>query len=211
MAKERYLSGAYEPRTSEEMRRYYDRWAEVYDVELAENAYQQPRRCAAALASILTDRQNSRILDAGCGTGLSGLALVEVGFLHIDGCDFSTSMLEKAFETDIYSKLFVADLNRSPLDAPTASYDAVTAVGVFSFGHVGPDALDEFLRVIKPGGLIVIGMNENYYEEGSVARKLEALKQAGKLEDVSREHGDHIPGTGLSGWVIVARSTLPAE
>jgi predicted TPR repeat methyltransferase len=209
MEKERYLSGAYEPRTSEEMRQYYDRWAEVYDVELTENAYQQPRRCAEALTRSLSDRRNARILDAGCGTGLSGLALVEAGFQHIDGCDFSKQMLEKAFETGIYSKLFVTDLNRPPLDTPTATYDAVTAVGIFSFGHVGPDALDEFVRVVKPGGLIVIGLNEKYFEEGSIARKLGALGQNGVLEEIAREHGDHIPGTGLSGWVIVARKALP--
>ena len=211
MEKERYLSGAYEPRTSEEMRQYYDRWAEVYDIELTENAYQQPRRCAEALTRSISDPRNARVLDAGCGTGLSGLALVEAGFLHIDGCDFSKAMLEKAFETGIYSKLFVTDLNCPPLDTPTATYDAVTAVGIFSFGHVGPDALDEFVRVVKPGGLIVVGLNEKYFEEGSIARKLDELKRKGKLEEVSREHGDHIPGTGLSGWVIVSRNTLQPE
>lgn len=205
MTKRQFLSGAYQARTSEEMREYYDRWAEVYDAELSENEYQQPRRCAEALAQHVEDPRSARILDAGCGTGLSGLALVETGFVHIDGCDLSTAMLEKAFETEIYSKLFVADLNNPPLDAHDAAYDAVTAVGVFSFGHVMANAIDEFLRVLKPGGMTVIGMNDHYFREGTVTARLDALRAERLIELLSCEHGAHIPGTGLTGWVIVSR------
>ena len=206
MAKQGFLSGAYEPRTSEEMREYYDRWAEVYDAELTENDYQQPRRCAEALVQHLENRDAVRILDAGCGTGLSGLALFEAGFFHIDGCDISNAMLEKAFQTDIYSKLFVADLNK-PIDSPDETYDAVTAVGVFSFGHIRADAIDEFLRILKPGAVIVIGMNDHYYREGTVTARLDALASDQSVAILSREHGDHIPGTGLTGWVIVVRKS----
>lgn len=212
MARQNFLSGAYEARTSEEMREYYDRWAEVYDAELTENEYQQPKRCALALSKCLDNNTDARILDAGCGTGLSGLALRELGYLHIDGCDISTAMLEKAFETGIYSKLFVADLNRPPLDTHDNIYDAVTAVGVFSFGHVMADAIDEFVRVSRPGAPIVIGMNDHYYREGSVTGKLNRLIEARRIAPVSEEHGDHIRGTGLTGWVVVVRKTeTPSE
>lgn len=205
MARQRFLEDAYKARTSEEMREYYDRWAEVYDEELSENRYQQPRRCAEALARHLEDSSAARILDAGCGTGLSGLALVEIGCRHVDGCDISKAMLEKAFETGLYSKLFIANLNQPPLDAHDGEYDAVTAVGVFSYGHVMADAIDEFMRVLKPGGLLVIGMNDHYYQEGTVPGKLRDLEEKGQLAPISLEHGDHLPGTGLTGWVIVVR------
>ena len=202
--KKRFLGNAYSSRTAEEVGDYYDQWAEVYDEELTENSYQQPRRCAMELARHLNDR-SARILDVGCGTGLSGIALSEAGYSHIDGCDLSQGMLEKAFKTEIYSKLFMADLNKPPLDAPDAAYGGIAAVGVFSFGHVQPDAVDEFIRVSQPGAPIVIGLNEHFYREGSLTAKLDALTTAGRIERLGETEGEHIPGIGMIGWVIAVR------
>jgi SAM-dependent methyltransferase len=199
--KKRYLASVYADRTTDEIREYYDRWSEVYDAELTENNYQQPRRCARTMLGHVPDL-NARILDVGCGTGLSGLALFEAGYRHIDGCDLSNGMLEKAFETGVYSKLFIADLNNPPLDAPNAFYDAVAAVGIFSKAHVRPDALDEFLRISKYDAPIVIGLNDIFYREGDFRKKLDALLETESIALISKEFGDHIPGTGLSGWVI---------
>ena len=204
MDKQRFLGNAYEERNAQEMRDFYDRWAAVYDEELTENEYQQPQRCAQALVRHLDDRQ-ARILDVGCGTGLSGIALKEAGYAHVDGCDFSTGMLEKAFKTGVYSKLFRADLNAPPLDAKDGEYGAITAVGVFSFGHIMPDAVDELLRIVVPGAPVVIGLNNHFHSQGTLNAKLDALAADGTIERVSEEHGDHIRGTGLTGWVIVVR------
>jgi predicted TPR repeat methyltransferase len=203
-AKERFLSNAYSVKTDEETRALYDRWAEVYDEELTENSYRQPARCAEALR-ILCDPQDCEVLDVGCGSGLSGLALRATGFDFVDGCDFSPGMLAKAEQSGHYRRLFATNLNQPPMDAEDASYDAATCVGVFSFGHVSPDALDDILRVVKPGGALVIGLNDHFYQEGSLTRKLAVLENAGKLSVKSSEHGEHIPGTGLSGWVISAQ------
>ena len=150
MSEKNYFEIAYSLKNSDEAREMYDRWADVYDRDLTGNEYQQPVRCAEALSAQLTDK-NARILDVGCGTGLSGLALREAGFQNIEGCDLSSGMLEKAKALNIYSRLFACDLNEPPIDAEDASCDALTAVGVFSFGHIMPDAVDELLRIVKPG------------------------------------------------------------
>ena len=205
MPAKRFLDQAYNVTNADETRALYDAWAEVYDTELdTENNYQQPIRCATALAAHLPDKQ-ARILDLGCGTGLSGLALRQTGYRHIDGCDFSPAMLRKAEATQAYTRLFSADLNQPPLDAADASYDAVTAVGVFSFGHVVPDALDEILRVLKPGAPLVIGLNDHYYQEGSLLAKKADLISSKRIIPIDEVHGEHIPGKGLSGWVITVR------
>ena len=202
---DRFLNIAYDARTTDETRDLYDRWAETYDTELvAENDYAQPQRSAEMLARYLQDR-DAEILDVGCGTGLSGAALSEAGYRTIDGCDFSPGMLAKARGTGLYRRLFEADLNAPPLDADDGAYGAAVAVGVFSFSHVHPDALDEILRVLAPGAPLIVGLNEHFYDEGTMTAKLSALAAAGRIDPLAEEHGAHIRGTGVTGWVIAVR------
>lgn len=205
---DRFLNIAYEARTTDETRDLYDRWAETYDTELVdENDYAQPQRSAEMLARYLQDR-DAEILDVGCGTGLSGAALAAAGYRTIDGCDLSPGMLAKARETGHYRRLFEADLNGSAFDAGDAgdgAYDAAVAVGVFTFSHVQPDALDHILRVLAPGAPLVIAINEHFYDEGAMTGKLAALAAAGRIDPLAEEHGAHIRGTGVTGWVIAVR------
>ena len=201
LVKENFFEKAYSLSDIEETRNLYDRWSHVYDRDLNNGEYQQPVRCANALLKQI-NQTNVSILDVGCGTGLSGLALKEAGYEQISGCDLSQGMLEKAAGLNIYNKLFTCNLNTPPIDAETEEYDAVTAVGVFSFGHILPEAVDELLRVTKPKGYIIIGLNDHYYEEGSLTNKLNSLEASGSLKIINQEHGEHIPGNDLKGWVI---------
>lgn len=205
MTDENFFEIAYSLKETEETRAMYDRWAKVYDRDLEDGEYQQPARCAAALREQINETDIS-VLDVGCGTGFSGLALSNAGFGTIDGCDLSQGMLDKAGELGVYGRLFACDLNLPPLEVADQTYDAVTAVGVFSFGHVLPDAVDELLRVTKPGGTIIIGLNDHFYEEGSLTAKLEELESHGSLQFIKREHGDHIPKNDLKGWVITLQA-----
>ncbi len=206
MTEENFFEIAYTLDSTEETRAMYDRWAKVYDRDLQSGEYQQPVRCALALKAQHITAEAS-ILDVGCGTGLSGLALTQAGFTKIDGCDLSQGMLDKAETLGIYKRLFTCDLNQPPLDVGDAYYDAVTAVGVFSFGHIMPEAVDELLRVTKSDGIIIIGLNDHFYEEGSLTAKLEALEASGKLRIISREHGAHIPKNNLKGWVLTLQKS----
>ncbi len=201
MQKENFFEVAYTLKDSEDARKMYDRWAEVYDEDLNDGNYQQPVRCARALAKY-NETKNISILDVGCGTGLSGVALKEQGYTKIDGCDLSQGMLDKATELKIYNHLFACNLNQPPIDAADQFYDAVTAVGVFSFGHIMPEAVDELLRVVKPKGMVIIGLNDHYYEEGSLTKKIAQLEISKKLTILEQEHGEHIPENNLKGWVI---------
>lgn len=203
MSGKRFLDKAYGITREDQALEMYEAWAETYDIEVRdENDYRQPERCAQALEKLLLPATEP-VLDVGCGTGLSGLGLKAHGYEVIDGCDFSDAMLAKADLTGAYRRLFSANLNQPPMAAKNGAYAAVTAVGIFSFGHVKADAMKEILRVVRPGGFVVIGLNQHFYEEGSLTEKLTALEEDGKIKLLSQEHGEHVPGTGTTGWVIV--------
>lgn len=200
-----HFSSAYSLESQEQTLTHYSSWAKSYDEEVSRDGqYAQPRRVAEALTALGVDK-NSTILDVGCGTGLSGEALKEAGFTLIDGCDFSPEMLEKASAKSIYRNLFTADLNVGLPEIEDASCDVVTAVGVFSFGHVMPDACDDMLRVLKPNGIFVVALNEQFWDRGDLATKIEDLKSEKKIEEISREYGEHLPTHDVSGWVIVMK------
>lgn len=200
MSEEDLLGATYELQDTEETFAHYEAWARTYDKEVGDkHQYAQPERCAAALLEAL-DPCETQVLDVGCGTGLSGLALTEVGFGTVDGCDLSPAMLEEAARRGVYRQLFEVNLNNG-IDLHDDFYDAVTAVGVLSFGHVRADAMWEMLRVIRHGGVLVVGLNEHYWKEGDVLAELGAIEAAGQARVAKREFGDHLPGAGISGWV----------
>ncbi|MDG2428522.1 MAG: methyltransferase domain-containing protein [Acidimicrobiales bacterium] len=200
------LGHSYELASGAETLTHYETWADTYDREINEDlGYAQPTRCAAALAEVTGSRGGvfgGHVLDVGCGTGLSGIALRDAGFINQDGCDFSPSMLKRAAETDIYQRLFIADLNEG-LGTADETYDAAAAVGVFSFGHIQPSALRKILRVVRPDSAVVIGLNDHFWELGTLAAELHAIETEGVAEIAFQEHGDHLPGAGIGGWVIV--------
>ncbi|MDP6160883.1 MAG: class I SAM-dependent methyltransferase [Acidimicrobiales bacterium] len=211
------LRTAYELKTGAETLDHYEAWAATYDQEIGvDKGYAQPTRCAIALSSVMspmtdwTDSDSTtgdpplacRVLDVGCGTGLSGLALCDAGFTELDGCDFSSPMLRRAADTGVYRRLFEADLNEG-LDVDDGTYDAAAAVGVFSFGHIRPSALRDVLRVVRSGGAVVVGLNDHFWDEGDFPAELDAIEADGIATVAFREHGEHLPGAGIDGWVVV--------
>jgi len=197
-----HFSSAYTLEVAQDTLAHYSSWAQSYDQKVGtDNAYAQPARATEMLLRYLSPA-NCRLLDAGCGSGLSGVALARAGFKSLDGCDFSTEMLEQAEKKSIYGNLFEADLNQPLTQIADATYDAVTAVGVFSFGHVDPKACVELLRVLKPDGFLIVALNEQFWNRGDLAAQLENLVKSGLISERAREFGEHLPGHDVKGWVL---------
>src|SRR6056297_2797259 len=125
-----YLDKAYD--YGSDTRRLYDDWAASYDAELSKNSYVTPERCAKALAAHMDDLAQP-VLDFGCGTGLSGLALRMQGFEVMDGIDVSGDMLRKAAEKRLYRQLRQIDPGAELGSAP-GDYAAITCIGVIGAG-----------------------------------------------------------------------------
>ncbi|NIP45389.1 MAG: methyltransferase domain-containing protein, partial [Gammaproteobacteria bacterium] len=106
-----FLETIYAIEDNAEVRSFYDDTATRYDqMLLSEIGYVSPRVCAHAIAPHLPDKR-ARLIDLGCGTGLAGQALADLGYERIDGVDFSPGMLAVARDRNCYSKLAIADLN----------------------------------------------------------------------------------------------------
>ncbi len=131
----------------------YDRWAPVYDLVFGP-VFERGRRAAIVAA----ERIGGRILEVGVGTGISLPDYSRAN--RIFGVDISDAMLCKArervmeFDLDHVEGLEVMDAEH--LAFPDASFDVVVAQYVVTAVPNPEAALDEFARVLKPGGEIVI-------------------------------------------------------
>jgi len=163
----------------------YRDWAASYEKDtVGDMGYVAPTVVADKLAELAAP--GARVLDAGCGTGLAGVALAERGFSRIDGMDISPEMLALAREKNVYDDLREEDLTGT-LSYDSAVYDAVSCVGTFTHAHVGPAGFDELLRVTRPGGVIVATVHEDVWPDGYEER-FETLRTSGSaaLRSVER-------------------------
>jgi SAM-dependent methyltransferase len=116
--------------------------------------YTGMRRVAlAVLDGELDGRRGLRILDAGCGTGGTTLALRRFG--EVCGIDLAWEGLEPARERGL-KQLARATIESLPF--ASASFDAVTSFEVVYHLGVGNDirAFQEARRVLKDGGVFLL-------------------------------------------------------
>ncbi len=131
----------------------YDHWAPIYDLVFGK-VFARGR--LAAVDSL--GRAEGRLLEVGVGTGLSLSAYPQS--LSLVGIDISEPMLAKArkrvqnFALKNVEALTVMDAEK--LEYENDSFDYVVAQYVVTAVPNPEAALDEFVRVTKPGGEIVL-------------------------------------------------------
>jgi predicted TPR repeat methyltransferase len=169
-------------KNSDDVAKYYDNWASDYDGTLSDWRYEAPEQVASMLRAKLSPKL--AILDVGCGTGLSGKALLAAGFITIDGIDVSRRSLEIARLTDAYRTLHAIDLQRLPLPIPDDLYDGLTCVGVLTYLTDSISTLREFSRVVRPGGFVAITQRSDLFAEREFPSVLEGLSIEGVIAQV---------------------------
>lgn len=169
-------------RDSDDVADYYNNWAPDYDVNLADWNYKAPDQVAAIIGSKLP--KDSKIIDAGCGTGLSGKALQSVGFTMIDGIDISLHSLEKAEITGAYRELQAMNMQQLPLSIQTNHYDGLVSVGVLTYLTDSELILKEFCRIVRPNGIIVVTQRSDLMIDRNFKKLLEKLSDEDVIEQV---------------------------
>src|SRR5438477_4704500 len=188
--------------------RAYARWAPIYD--LVFSAVFAPGRRASIAAA---ERIGGRILDVGIGTGISLIDYARSN--RVVGVDYSEAMLRKAHERvrehglDHVAALAVMDAQR--LGFADGYFDVVVAQYVITAVPDPERSLDEFARVVRPGGEIIL-VNHLGAETG-----LRRLFERG-FAPIARRLGwrPEFPWERLAGWAaqhggvrLVERCPMP--
>jgi phosphatidylethanolamine/phosphatidyl-N-methylethanolamine N-methyltransferase len=137
----------------ETLNKAYARWAPIYD-RVFGPVFARGRIAAIAAA----ERIGGRILEVGVGTGIS---LPDYSHANrLVGVDYSEPMLRKAHERVTAQKLDhvegLAVMDGTRLGFPDNSFDVVVAQYVITAVPDPEGTLDEFARVLRPGGEIVL-------------------------------------------------------
>jgi predicted TPR repeat methyltransferase len=172
------LDMVYAAATETELTAAYAAWANGYDTETAALGYCLPFLIAAWVARHVPKGEGP-LLDAGCGTGLSGPYLQALGYDDLTGLDLSQEMLDIAGSRQCYGELKLAALG-GPLPWPDGHFRAFLSTGVFTSGHAPASSLDELVRVTAKGGHAIFTVRETVLEAGGFQEKFAALEAAGK-------------------------------
>jgi predicted TPR repeat methyltransferase len=200
----KYFPRAYGIKSQSDINALYDDWAQSYDEEVKENGYVSPMRTAQALQQFAPS--NAKILDFGCGTGLSGKALRSCDFTNLTGSELNVNMLDIAEQSNIYQNLIHTTLE-IPFPAPKGTYDVITAVGVISSGAGPASLLHLALEQLNLGGLIAFSYNDAALNDPSYTEAVADAIASGKAEKLFEEYGDHLSKKDVGSMIYVLKRT----
>jgi len=131
----------------------YAKWAPAYDLVFGA-VFEKGRHVAIEAA----ERIGGRILEVGVGTGISLPDYSDKNRIY--GVDISEPMLararERVEELGLTHVEGLAVMDAEHMDFPDESFDVVMAQHVVSTVPNPEATLDEFVRVLKPGGEIIL-------------------------------------------------------
>jgi len=173
----------------------FDQYAQKFDSHLVGVlAYSVPEKLVELLRPYAAS-QGERwvVLDLGCGTGLSGLAIAPYT-KKLVGVDISSNMLEKARERNLYDRLEHLELLAMMQQEKDSAYDLVFAADVFVYLGRLDDLIEQAKRLLRPGGLFAFSVES-----------LEALEASAAASAERREYQLNITGRYAHSSAYLAR------
>jgi ubiquinone/menaquinone biosynthesis C-methylase UbiE len=126
---------------------------------------------------MLPQMDRPRILDIGCGSGVSTLELARLSRGKVIGIDIDQPALDKFTrrieEAGFTEQIQVINCSMFTMDFPNESFDILWAEGsIYAIGF--EKGLREWRQLLKPGGSMVV-----HDEQGNVREKLEQISNCG--------------------------------
>jgi 2-polyprenyl-6-hydroxyphenyl methylase/3-demethylubiquinone-9 3-methyltransferase len=150
-------------------------WRDIYSQEDVCGAIYQERRARALdLVKSLCLPARARILEIGCGAGLTSVALARLGYL-VDAVDTVPAMLDSTREHAARAGVEelitprLADVHRLPFGSD--AFSAVLALGVIPWLPRTAPAVEEMARVLAPGGSLIVTADQRW----GISRVLDPL------------------------------------
>lgn len=132
----------------------FDQHAEAFEDILVEQlGYAVPMMVRQRLQT-LNLGPVKRLLDLGCGTGLTGEALRDMAD-DITGVDISENMVEIAHEKDLYETLYVAEAEDFLEDNDDEPFDIITATDVLPYLGALEPLFFGAAENLNAGGLLI--------------------------------------------------------
>jgi predicted TPR repeat methyltransferase len=170
----------------------FDTYAEKFDTHMSQLEYGAPQKLAElAVRHAAPSPSSWKVLDLGCGTGLSGAFMAPYA-RQLTGVDLSRNMLDKAGERALYHRLEQGDLLDMMRGEPAGSYDAIVAADVFIYLGRLDEIVREAKRLLAPGGICIFSV-EALDGNASTGYRLEPTGRyahsTGYLEQLASQHG----------------------
>jgi predicted TPR repeat methyltransferase len=176
------LESVYTAGSPEALAEAYRAWAATYDSETAALGYLLPFLITSWVTRYVP-AGDGPLLDAGCGTGLSGPQLKALGYGDLGGLDLSDEMLKIAGSRNAYNDLRQGALG-SPLPWPDGHFRAFFSTGVFTMGHAPASGLHELVRITAKGGHAIFTVRDQVFEKGGFREVFTAIERQGKWQPV---------------------------
>lgn len=151
----------------EEIKDIYKEFSKSYDTDLKDLMnYTAYLRVPRMVIKHLNTR-NPKILDLGCGTGLSSLLFFEIG-CEVTGIDGTRAMIERASKLP-YKKLICQDLEKS-LRVKDKSFDAVVMIGVMEYIDDPAALFKQVKKKLIKGGIfgLTVPQKSSWYSESGL-------------------------------------------
>lgn len=157
----------------------YDTFADGgrYDETFVEWGYVGPQTAAAIMRNYVAP--DARVLDAACGSGLTGTALRNLGYTRIEGIDISEQLLGLAAQTGAYERVSRVDMQVFPLPFDDDEFDAICFIGALTYFET-PEILRQLCRIVRSGGHIVFSQRDDIMRDQYYGEKLDELVREGR-------------------------------
>lgn len=140
-----------EKASEEYVAKVFDEYADHFDSHLAALEYRTPQILRDMVGEALPGSKNNlRILDLGCGTGLCGPLFSDISS-YLAGVDLSPKMVAKTKERGVYDLVTTGDIEEALESTPTP-FDLIIAADVFVYIGALERIFQATAERLSPGG-----------------------------------------------------------